>query len=247
MPIAVIPARYGSSRLPAKVLAELAGHTMLEHVWRQAGKARHIDRVLVATDDERIRDAALAFASQDDVIMTNPEHTSGSDRVAEVARTVQAEVYVNVQADLPLLDPAMVDAAVEALTSDPGLGMTTVAVPIKDPAEMTDPDIVKVVAGADGRALYFSRAPIPHDRENPGSPATAHHHVGIYAFRREVLLRFAELGPSALEHTERLEQLRALENGIAIGVTLLETSGHLSVDSSESLEAARQALGGRDV
>lgn len=244
--VAVVPARYNSKRLPGKVLAPIAGHTMLEHVWCRTNDAETIDRVIVATDDERVRVAALAFAPEGDVLMTSSAHVSGSDRVAEVAQSVAAEIYVNVQADLPLLDPTLVDATVRVLISDPELGMATAAVPVASPEEMTSPNVVKVVVGADGRALYFSRAPIPYDRDNPGDSVRARHHVGIYAFRRRTLLHFAELDPSALEHTEGLEQLRALENGIAIGVALVESSKHLAVDSSNDLEAARQALGGRD-
>ena len=230
--LAVIPARYGSRRLPAKVLAPIAGRSMLEHVWHRTGQAQTVERVVVATDDDRVREAALVFAAPADVVMTGPNHACGTDRIAEVARTVPASLYVNVQADMPLLDPALIDATVAALKADPELGMATAAVPIADD-ELANHDVVKITLGADGRALGFFR-------QYPDDQDTAYHHVGIYAFRRQTLLRFAELGPSPLEHTEGLEQLRALENGIAIGVALLHISGHLSVDSSKELEAARK-------
>lgn len=244
--VAVVPARYDSRRLPGKVLAPIAGRSMLERVWRQTARARAVERVVIATDDERVRQAALTFAPEADVIMTAADLASGSDRVAEVASRVTAGIYVNVQADMPLLDPVLVDAAVAVLEENEGLGIATAAVPINDAGELADPDLVKVTIGADGCALGFFRTPRAEAGDTASDSNTAYHHVGIYAFRRQALLRFAELGASPLEHTERLEQLRALENGIAIGVATLDIAGHLSVDSAEKLEAARQALGGRD-
>ncbi len=212
---------------------------MIEHVYRRACRARTVERVLVATDDERIR-AALEPAAP--VVMTSPELASGSDRVAEVVRAVDCAIAVNVQGDLPLLDPALIDALVERLRSDPSLGMATCAVPIRSRDEIENPSVVKVVVAGDGRALYFSRAPIPYDRDQGGRFDGALHHVGLYAYRRETLLRFAELAPGRLERIERLEQLRALEYGIGIGVVVTDGPPPMEVDTPEDLERARSVL-----
>ena len=241
--IGVIPARYGSSRVPAKPLVELGGKPMIERVWTRACQARTLERVIIATDDERIAAVARRFAPAEDVLMTSREHVCGSDRVAEVARGLEAEIFVNIQGDLPLLEPAMVDGLVERLRAQPTLEMATAAFPIEGAEEMAEPSVVKVVVGQDGRALYFSRAPIPYDRSDPGSPAHALHHIGLYAYRRETLLRFASLGPTELENTEKLEQLRALDHGIGIDVVTTEGGiAAMEVDTPEDLEAVREAL-----
>ncbi|NQY91600.1 MAG: 3-deoxy-manno-octulosonate cytidylyltransferase [Deltaproteobacteria bacterium] len=238
---AVIPARYASERLPAKALAELDGLPMVARVYQRACQATTVEQVIVATDDERIAAAARAVGAE--VVMTDPGHCSGSDRVAEVARALDHDIIVNVQGDLPLLDPAMVDSLVERLRNDPGCELATVAVPIDDPREMADPSVVKLVCRADGRALYFSRAAIPFSRDAAaGSQATALHHVGLYAYRREALLRFSQLEPTALERSEKLEQLRALEHGMDIAVVVMAGGAPLEVDTPADLKRARQAL-----
>jgi 3-deoxy-manno-octulosonate cytidylyltransferase (CMP-KDO synthetase) len=237
--VVVIPARYGSTRLPGKPLADLGGRPLIEHVWRRALTAKLPSRVLVATDDERIRAALPAEA---EVVMTRADHPSGSDRIAEVAAGLEAGILVNVQGDLPLLDPTLVDDLISMLRRDPGLGLATVAVPIDSAEEFANPSTVKVVCDTQGRALYFSRAPIPHDRARPGAPGGAMRHVGIYAYRRDTLLAFAAMPPTPLEQTECLEQLRALENGIAIGVVRRREAVPIEVDTPEDLAAVRRLL-----
>jgi len=237
--VVVIPARYGSTRLPGKPLADLGGRPLIEHVWRRASEALLPSRVLVATDDERIR---AALPPETDVVMTRADHPSGSDRIAEVAEGLDCGILVNVQGDLPLLDPTLVDDLIAMLRSDPGLGLATVAVPIETPEEFANPSVVKVVCNEAGHALYFSRAPIPYDRSAPGTPAGAMRHIGIYAYRRDTLLRFARMKPTPLERTESLEQLRALENGIVIGVVRRAHGVPIEVDTPEDLAAARLAL-----
>ncbi|HEY2773929.1 MAG TPA: 3-deoxy-manno-octulosonate cytidylyltransferase [Candidatus Binatia bacterium] len=237
--VVVIPARYGSTRLPGKPLADLGGRPLIEHVWRRALLARLPERVLVATDDERVR---AAMPKEAEVVMTRADHPSGSDRIAEVAAGLDCAILVNVQGDLPLLDPTLVDELIEMLQRDPALGLATVAVPIESSEEMDNPSVVKVVCDSGGRALYFSRAPIPYDRSDPSSYAGAMRHVGIYAYRRQTLLRFAALAPTPLEKTECLEQLRALENGISIGVVRRSDAVPIEVDTPADLAAARSAL-----
>lgn len=237
--VVVIPARYGSTRLPGKPLADLGGQPLIEHVWRRALEARLPERVLVATDDERIRSA---LPPETEVVMTRADHPSGSDRIAEVAERLECGIVVNVQGDLPLLDPTLVDDLVEMLRANPDLGLATVAVPIGSDEELANPSVVKVVRDLRDRALYFSRSPIPYDRTRPGSHAGALRHVGIYAYRRETLLRFATLAPTPLEQAECLEQLRALENGIVIGVVTRSEGVPIEVDTPEDLAAVRQVL-----
>jgi 3-deoxy-manno-octulosonate cytidylyltransferase (CMP-KDO synthetase) len=244
--VAIIPARYQSTRLPGKPLALLGGRPMICHVAERAKRARLISRCIVATDDPRIRDAVASTGVE--VAMTRADHPSGTDRLAEVAAGLDAAVVINVQGDLPLLDPRMVEMLAERMVAEPALPMATLASPIHDDAEWRSPHVVKVVFGADGRALYFSRSPIPHDRDGdrrPGDPL-GWRHIGMYAYRREVLLRLAGLPPSPLERRERLEQLRAMEHGIAIGVE--EWAGNrpvIEVDTPEDLARAERAMGGR--
>jgi 3-deoxy-manno-octulosonate cytidylyltransferase (CMP-KDO synthetase) len=240
--VAIIPARYRSTRLPGKALALIGDRPMICHVAERTRRARGLSGVLVATDDERIRDAVVATGGR--VVMTRSDHPSGTDRLAEVAAGLAADVLVNVQGDLPLLDPAMVEALAGRMAAEPTLPMATVAVPIADDAEWRSPHVVKIVAGRDGRALYFSRAPIPWDRDGTRRPEEpiGWRHVGMYAYRRDVLLRLASLRPTPLEEREKLEQLRALEHGIAIGVVEWHGSEPLiEVDTPEDLELARRA------
>jgi 3-deoxy-manno-octulosonate cytidylyltransferase (CMP-KDO synthetase) len=243
--VAIIPARYRSTRLPGKALALIGDRPMICHVAERTRRARGLAGVIVATDDERIRDAVRATGGE--VVMTRADHPSGTDRLAEVAGRLAAEVVINVQGDLPLLDPAMIECLAARMTSEPGLPMATLATPITEEAEWRSPHVVKVVSGHDGRALYFSRSPIPFDRDGTRHAAEAigWRHIGMYAYRREVLLRLAGLPPSPLEERERLEQLRALEHGIAIGVVEWRAAEPLiEVDTPEDLERARRAMGG---
>jgi len=245
--IAIIPARFHSTRLPGKALASIAGRPMVWHVASRARRARGLARVIVATDDPRIADAVAASGA--DAVLTRAEHPSGTDRLAEVVAGLDAPIVVNVQGDLPLLDPGMIEHLVARLVGDPSLPMATLAAPIHDPAEWRSPHVVKVVSGSDGQALYFSRSPIPHDRDGsrrPGEPL-GWRHIGMYAYRREVLLRLAALPPSPLERRERLEQLRALEHGIAIGVVEWTAAGPvIEVDTEDDLERARAAMDGAE-
>ena len=237
--IAVIPARYASTRLPAKALADIDGRPMVLHVLDRARRARRISRALVATDDTRIFEAV---EPEGEVMMTSPAHQSGSDRVAEVAAKTAAAIVVNVQGDLPLLEPSWIDVLVDRLRADPTVEIATLAVPVASRQELEDPNAVKVVTDGSQRALYFSRAPVPYERDDPGAFSAALHHVGIYAYRRDALLRFASLRPTRLEQVEKLEQLRALENGIGIGVVVVEDRPPLEVDTITDLERARAVL-----
>jgi 3-deoxy-manno-octulosonate cytidylyltransferase (CMP-KDO synthetase) len=243
--IAIIPARYASTRLPGKALASLDGRPMIRHVAERTCQARSVARVIVATDDERI--AGAVAGSGADVVMTRADHPTGTDRLAEVAAGLDADVVVNVQGDLPLLDPAMVDRVVARMGDEPALPMATLAAPIHDEDEWRSPHVVKVVCDARGHALYFSRSPVPHHRDGarPGT-LLGWRHIGMYAYRRDVLLRVAALAPTPLETAERLEQLRALEHGIAIGVEAWTAAEPvIEVDVVEDLERARAALSGR--
>jgi len=233
--IAVVPARYGSSRLPAKALAEIAGVPMVVRVWRQASQAKSIARVIVATDDERI--AAPVRAAGGEAMMTSPAHASGTDRIAEVAAKLGADIFLSVQGDQPFIAPADLDALAAAMRADASIQMATLVTPVVDQLEWTDPNKVKVVCGADGNALYFSRSPIPHARDG-GMPKEALRHIGVYAYRRGFLMKFAALPMGVLERVEKLEQLRALEHGYAIKV-VRSVAPSLEVDTADDLARAR--------
>jgi 3-deoxy-manno-octulosonate cytidylyltransferase (CMP-KDO synthetase) len=237
--MAVIPARYGSTRLPAKALADIGGVPMVARVLSRALLAKRVQRVVVATDDQRIYDAVSPLG---EAVMTNPAHASGSDRVAEVAADTDYDVIVNVQGDLPLLDPSWIDVLVARMETDREIGIATLAVPVRSRDELLDPAAVKVVTDSAGRALYFSRAAIPHHRDRTDDFGGALHHVGLYADRRDALERFSRLKPTRLEQIEKLEQLRALENGIGIGVVVVDDRPPLEVDTFADLERARAAV-----
>jgi 3-deoxy-manno-octulosonate cytidylyltransferase (CMP-KDO synthetase) len=215
--VAVIPARYASTRFPGKVLTDLAGKTMIEHVVERTRRAARIARVLVATDDERVAQAVRAFGGE--AVMTRGDHRSGTERLAEVAAQRQEPVFVNVQGDEPVIDPAAIDLAVETLEAEPEIQVATLATPIREGDVLMDPNVVKVVMDFDSNALYFSRAPIPWLRD-PSAEHTPRYfkHIGLYVYRREALLDFPTLPPGELERTEQLEQLRWLENGYRIRV-----------------------------
>jgi 3-deoxy-manno-octulosonate cytidylyltransferase (CMP-KDO synthetase) len=230
--IVVIPARYESTRFPGKALALLAGRPMIEHVYRRSARAIGISRVLVATDDERIARAVDDFGGE--ALMTSAAHLTGTDRLAEAATHLDCDIIVNVQGDEPLVDPSMIERAIAPFPGDADLQMTSLRARITTLEELRDPHVVKVVVDRDEFALYFSRAPIPFDRDFAGGLTGAWRHVGLYAYRRSFLARFAAMVPSPLEQTERLEQLRALEHGIRIKV--LETHHHsIGVDTPADL------------
>ncbi len=226
--IVVIPARYDSVRFPGKPLAPIAGRAMIARVYEQAKKAERVARVIVATDDERILSAVKEFGGE--AIMTRRDHSSGTDRIAEVAAHIPAGIYVNVQGDEPLIDPAAIDAVIEAMEEDESIQIATPSATIKVANEIMDPNVVKVVTDFDGNALYFSRAPIPWVRDRGASVAARHaKHIGLYAFRRDALLEFATFPPGELERIEQLEQLRWLENGYRIRVVEVDYEA-VSVD-----------------
>jgi 3-deoxy-manno-octulosonate cytidylyltransferase (CMP-KDO synthetase) len=242
--VAVIPARYGSTRFPGKPLIPIGGKTMIERVWERVRQAKLVSKVIVATDDERIASAVRSFGGE--VALTRADHRSGTERVAEVAAAhAEAEILVNVQGDMPLIDPAAIDAAIDALREDEGVSMATLAVPISNAAEIMDPNVVKTVVDFDGNALYFSRAPIPWVRDR-GGPVHAKHlkHLGLYVFRREALLEFATFPQGDLERIEQLEQLRWLENGNRIRVAEIEHES-VEVDTPEDVKRVEKMLTSR--
>ena len=217
--IGIIPARYGSTRFPGKPLALIAGQPLIRHVVERCQQARSLSEVIVATDDTRIWEVAQNFCRAE---MTAAGHPSGSDRIAEVAARCACDAVVNIQGDEPLIDPGVIDAVAGALA---GAEMTTAATPIRSPEEYDDANVVKVVVNGTGRALYFSRRTIPYLREAAGRSVTEQlaafpflKHLGIYGYRRETLLRLVKFPVSPLEQAEKLEQLRALENGVQIAV-----------------------------
>lgn len=243
--IAVIPARMASQRFPGKVIAPLAGKPLVWHVFDRTRRASLVDDVIVAIDDARIANALEPLGVP--CVMTRLDHASGTDRIAEVATGLDADIVVNVQGDEALIEPATIDAAIQPLLDDPTLPMATVCHALRDAAQVRDPNVVKVVVDARGRALYFSRSPIPFDRDAPdgvGPPERYRQHVGLYAMRRAFLLAYAALEPTPLEKAERLEQLRALEHGYSIAVveTAYESIG---VDTPEQLAAVERALSER--
>ncbi len=240
--VGIIPARYGSTRLPAKALADIAGQTLIERVYRSTCRAEILERVIVATDDRRIADEVRRFGGE--AWMTSPDHASGTDRVAEVARSLglpRAGVVVNIQGDAPFVPPSMITSVVNALREDELASMCTLAAPITDEREMEDPSIVKVVLDNRGGALYFSRAPIPRLKDEQAAQQyenTRYKHIGPYAYRNQFLARFTRLPVGTLENLEGLEQLRALEHGYRIKM-VLTAEECLEVDTPGDLERAR--------
>ena len=258
MNIVVIPARFGSTRFPGKPLASIRGHSMIWHVYHRSLEAKTIDAVWVATDDKRIYDEVTGWGGN--VMMTRPDHASGTDRVAEVAEKVSCDIVVNVQGDEPMIDPEVIDAVVKPLEENAALGIVTPVVRVRSLEEFLDPTMAKVVRDAEGFALYFSRAPIPFSREHEGFQSTFQtrekdsrlklpenlplfRHVGIYAYHRETLKRFCELSPSFLEAVEKLEQLRALEFGIPIYTVEVDYMG-IGVDTPEDLKRVERLMKG---
>jgi 3-deoxy-manno-octulosonate cytidylyltransferase (CMP-KDO synthetase) len=238
--LAVIPARHASKRFPGKPLAPIAGKSMIQHVVERVRQAQLVSRVVVATDDDSIKAAVESFGGE--VILTRRDHRTGTDRVAEVAAHLPAEIYLNVQGDEPLIDPATLDAMVSAMLEDESIQAATACTAISHQNDIMDPNVVKVVRNFDGDALYFSRAPVPWVRDG-GEPVTVHHwkHLGLYAYRRDALLDFPTLPPGELERIEQLEQLRWLENGIPI--RLVETDyDAVSVDVPGDVERVERLI-----
>ena len=236
----VIPARYGSTRFPAKILAAETGRPLVQHVVDQVRKCRRVRDVVVATDDERILAALRPFGTR--CVMTSPAHQSGTDRIAEVAAGLHDPVVVNVQGDEPEIEPEVVDALVQRL-EETSEDMATAATPFPQGADVNDPNLVKVVLALDGRAVYFSRSAIPFHRDRTSPAAVAYYlHLGIYAYRRPFLLEFASWKPTPLELTEKLEQLRALEHGKSIGVLVTHRATH-GIDTPQQYAAFVKRVG----
>ncbi len=242
--VAVIPARYGSQRLPAKPLAEIAGKPMIQHVYERACAAELVDAALVATDDKRIAEAVRAFGGR--AVITPESIQSGSDRVALVAQSLpDADIIVNVQGDEPLLPPKMIDEAIRVVLDDMRAKVGTLVRKIEHIADLTNPNVVKAVLDRENFCLFFSRSPLPFGRDVDQSAWLHHHtyfkHVGLYAFRREFLLKFTTMTPTPLELTEKLEQLRILENGYKIKAAITEHDS-IPVDTEADLARVRSLL-----
>ena len=252
--IAIIPARHESTRLPGKLLLPIGGRPLILHTLDRARAAANVSRVIVATDDERIRDVVCKDGGE--AVLTSPDHTSGSDRLAEVAERLSGGcIVVNVQGDEPLISPRTIERAVDAVLEDESIDIATTSEAISDARDVLDPNAVKVVTDAGGLALYFSRSPIPYPRtavQEYGSLNAAlerepkllkyfRKHTGLYVYRREYLMEFTRLRRTRLEELEMLEQLRALENGARIKVVEVDESS-IGVDTAEDLERVRQII-----
>jgi len=239
--LAIIPARYASTRFPGKPLADIHGKPMIQWVYERTLKARGIDRAVVATDDERIAAVVRGFGGE--VVMTSSDLASGTDRVAAVADVMPAKVYVNVQGDEPMIDPQAIELATELVRSG-RFPMGTAMTPLRSTEELHEPTVVKVIADRTGRAIYFSRLPIPYSRgpePSSGQGFVGMRHVGIYVYDHATLMRFRSLTHSRLEAAEVLEQLRALEDGIPIGIAEVNFTS-IGVDTPADLEKVRQHL-----
>jgi len=214
--LACIPARYSSRRFPGKVLARDTGKFLIQHTWQQACRAELPEKIIIAADDKRIAEAAESFGAE--CILTRHDHKSGTDRIAEAVKDIDVEIVINLQADEPEIDPAGIDLLAQILLDSPEVPMATLAADFQNAAQIADANIVKVVTDCNGRALYFSRSPIPYDRETDGIGQSNQYlrHIGIYAYRKESLLKITALPQSSLEKIEMLEQLRAIENGFTI-------------------------------
>lgn len=239
--LVVIPARHASSRFPGKPLAVIAGKPMIQHVVERVRIAKLPSRVVVATEDQRIREAVEKFGAE--AILTRHDHRTGTDRVAEVAAHLPADIYINVQGDEPLINPGTVDAVAAAMAEDESIQLATACSTITQQNEIMDPNVVKVVQDFDGKALYFSRAPIPWVRDTGAKVGASHcKHIGLYGYRRGALLEYPTLPPGELERIEQLEQLRWLENGFRIHMVETEYDA-VSVDVPADVERVEKVLG----
>ncbi len=238
----IIPARYASTRLPGKALERIGGKPMIQRVFERCRLANTLDLVCVATDDDRIAEVVQGFGGR--AIMTSPEHPSGTDRLAEAAQSLEVDVIVNIQGDQPFIDPLMVEEVVQPLLDEPGLEMATLMHPISRQKDLDDPSVVKVVVDLHGNALYFSRSLLPYPQKHV--PHQVYEHVGLYAYRKEFLLKLAQLPPTPLEQVESLEQLRVLEHGYRLRVVETHCQDHelsgFSVDTRADLERAEALL-----
>ncbi len=244
--IGIVPARWGATRFPGKALHLIAGKPLIQHTWERCREARKLDGVIIATDDLRIAEAAFAFGAE--VALTRDDHQSGTDRIAEVAATLGKKVshVINIQGDEPTVSPALIDRLAGALRRDGTLEMVTAANVLTDPAEITNPNCVKVVLAKNGDALYFSRSVIPHPfGAVPDLPGTYHRHQGIYGYERRFLARFVRWKPSGYERAERLEQLRALEHGVRIRVFVTAHTS-LGVDAPGDVARVERQLASGD-
>ena len=238
--IGVIPARYSSTRFEGKVLADILGKPMIQHVWERAKLAKTLDDLIIACDDERVANVAREFGSK--VVMTSKGHASGTDRIIEIVNPLDVKIVINIQADEPLIHPMMIDSVARALSEDSSLSMATIMRKIEDPLSINDPHVVKVVVDKNNFALYFSRAAIPHLAVNSEVESPAYYkHIGLYGYTKDFLFICKNLPPSALEKTECLEQLRVLEEGFRIKVieTKYDTVG---VDTPQDLEKLKEYL-----
>ncbi len=234
--IVCIPARYASTRFPGKVLAQDTGKYLIQHTWEQARKAKLAQRVVIAADDEKIVRAAREFGAE--CVLTSTAHQSGTDRIAEAVGHSDADIIINVQGDEPQINPGHIDYLARLLLESPEAPMATLATGFASREQILDPNVVKVVVDANGRAIYFSRSVIPYDRERAGAGDTGHYlrHIGIYAYRRDFLLRITALPQTPLEKLEKLEQLRAIENGFTILVGKVEHTSE-GIDTPEQYAA----------
>lgn len=238
--VGIIPARWGSTRFPGKPLHLIAGKPLLQHVWERSCRARSLNSVIIGTDDMRIAEAAFDWGAE--VAITSTKHRSGTDRVAEIARNGEFSHVINIQGDEPLTDPKLIDRLVSRMQADGDIEMITAAHPFEEGTDVQSPHQVKVVVAENGRALYFSRSPIPFVR-HASAPVRPLRHQGIYGYTRDLLLRFVRWKPSPLERAESLEQLRALENGVSVHV-LVTKHGSPGVDTPEDAAALEQILAG---
>lgn len=236
--LAVIPARFAATRLPGKPLSDILGKPMIQWVYERAILAKGVDQVWVATDDERVQQVVKGFGGR--CLMTAPELPSGTDRVAAVADQIEADIYVNIQGDEPLMDPRAIEAGVELVRSGQFV-MGTVMTPMRTQADLENRSVVKVIADRHNRAIYFSRLPIPYGRKtgpDSGESFICRRHVGLYTYTRETLFRIRSLEPSTIEKAEMLEQLRAMQDGIPIGITEVDFDS-IGVDTPEDLEQVK--------
>jgi 3-deoxy-manno-octulosonate cytidylyltransferase (CMP-KDO synthetase) len=228
--IGIIPARYDSTRFPGKPLADINGKPMIRHVWESACKSKLLDRVIIAADDKRIYDSVISFGGE--AVMTSKRHQSGTDRIAEAAKNIKCDLVVNIQGDEPFISYKNIDKAVRLLLDDIKLNVSTLAVKIEDKTEIKDPNNVKVVIDKNGNALYFSRSPIPYNRNN--KKVNYFKHIGLYVYRKSFLMKFVKMKQTLLEKAESLEQLRILENKEKIRVVITKIDS-ISVDTPADL------------
>ncbi len=238
--LGIVPARFSSSRFPGKPLAMIAGKTMIQRVCERAGMARSLSGVIVATDDDRIFSCVSSFGGK--AVMTSPACAPGTDRIAEAAAALDAEVILNIQGDEPLLDPAALDLLVSLFENDSSLRYGTLVTPVVSENELASPNVVKTVMGRDDNCLYFSRSPIPFLRDGSFRDVRFWRHIGIYGFRRDFLFEFGKLPQGDLEKAESLEQLRAIENGVPVKAARIPDWRGISVDAPEDLVTVEEII-----